>query len=162
MGTAFKSWIISLLIAGIVSAMLKILIHGGKSEKTVEKCVGIVLSLIIIAPLPIIIGKTKNIGESFEYVYSDDAGYENYVEDYMLGLITKKIEADLDAAGFTSASVSIDGEYKNANLEIHYVIVKLNSDGIEDEKGHIHNVEKVIDAVNRAIKIDKDRIVIYE
>ena len=77
-------------------------------------------------------------------------------------MITKKIEADLDAAGFSSASTSIDGEYKNANLEIHYVIVKLNPDGIEDEKGHIHNVEKVVDIVNRAIKIEKDRIVIYE
>lgn len=162
METAFKSWIISLLIAGVASALLKILIHGGKSEKTVEKCVGIVLSLIIIAPLPVIFGKAKNIESSFEYVYSEDAGYENYAEDYILGLITKKIENNLREEGFPSSSVSIDGTYKNANIEINYVIVKLNAGVIDDENEHIHNVEKAVAAVNLAIKIEKDRIIVYD
>lgn len=162
MGTAFKSWIIALLIAGVVSALLKILIHGGKCEKTVEKCVGIVLSLIIISPLPVIFGKAKNIESSFEYVYCEDAGYENYAEDYILGLITKKIENNLRDEDFAFASVSIDGVYKNANLEINYVVVKLNTGVIDDEKAHMHNVEKAVSAVNLAIKIEKDRIMVYD
>ena len=64
--------------------------------------------------------------------------------------------------GFPSASVSIDGTYKNANIEINYVIVKLNAGVIDDENEHIHNVEKAVAAVNLAIKIEKDRIIVYD
>ena len=63
MENAFKNWIITLLIAGTVSAVLTIFSEGGKNHKTVEKCVGIVLSLMIIAPLPVLFGKAKNIGD---------------------------------------------------------------------------------------------------
>lgn len=160
MENAFKNWIITLLIAGTVSAVLTIFSEGGKNHKTVEKCVGIVLSLLIIAPLPVLFGKAKNIGDRFNY--DKDQNYLDGVENYVIRLITDKIEYNLKNSGFENATVSIDGSYKDAELNIEYVIVNLNAAVIDGENEHIHNREKAIKAVTEAIKIENNRIIVYE
>lgn len=160
MENAFKNWIITLLIAGTVSAVLTIFSEGGKNHKTVEKCVGIVLSLLIIAPLPVLFGKAKNIGDRFNY--DKDQNYLDGAENYVIRLITDKIEYNLKNSGFKNATVSIDGSYKDAELNIEYVIVNLNAAVIDGENEHIHNREKAIKAVTEAIKIEKNRIIVYE
>lgn len=162
MENAFKNWIITLLIAGTVSAVLTIFSEGGKNHKTVEKCAGIVLSLLIIAPLPVLFGKAKNIGDRFNYDYDKDRNYLDGAENYVIGLITEKIEYNLKNSGFENATVSIDGSYKDAELNIEYVIVNLNTAVIDGENEHIHNREKAIKAVTEAIKIEKNRIIVYE
>ena len=162
MEDSFKNWIISLVVVGIVSATLKMFTEGGKNRKTVEKCAGIVLSLVIIAPIPAILGKAKNWQQSLEYIYSEDVNYNAYTENYLEKILSDEIEENLREAGFDRATAEIDGSINQYALDVKYVIIKLNDEVLDDENAHIHNREKAIEAVMKVMEIEKSRIVVYE
>lgn len=157
----WKNWIISLLIVGVVSSLVQILIHGGKSERTVKKCTGIVLALAIISPLPVVFGKALNIDEALDYFYNPDSGYGEYTKDYLLDILSDKIKLQLSEQGITGAGVAIDATGSGAETEINFVIIKLPQDVIVGNDEHI-NKRKIINAVKEVISIEEDKIIIYE
>ena len=79
MSEFWKSWLISLLLVGIASTLVQILTHGGRSEKTVKKCAGIILSLVIVAPVPAMLSSISSCSQTdIDKIYDTDSGYNDY------------------------------------------------------------------------------------
>ena len=157
----WRNWIISLLLVGVVSSLVQILTHGGKSEKTVKKCTGIALALVIMAPLPALLKGFGAIGGTDGF-YETDVGYENYTKEYLLNIITRRVEENLEKIGIDGASVALDATGSGAETDINFVIVKLPPGVIDENQPHINKCKQIIDAVREAVNLPDERIIIYE
>lgn len=163
MSEFWKSWLISLLLVGIASTLVQILTHGGRSEKTVKKCAGIILSLVIVAPVPAMLSSISSCSQTdIDKIYDTDSGYNDYTKDYLVGIITDKICDELEKIGIDGASVALDATGSSVNMEINFVIIKLPSGVIDENQQHINKRKQIIAAVTEVVDIPQERIIIYE
>lgn len=163
MSEFWKSWLISLLLVGIASTLVQILTHGGRSEKTVKKCAGIILSLVIVAPVPAMLSSISSCSQTdIDKIYDTDSGYNDYTKDYLAGIITDKICDELEKIGIDGASVALDATGSSVNMEINFVIIKLPSGVIDENQQHINKRKQIIAAVTEVVDIPQERIIIYE
>lgn len=163
MSEFWKSWLISLLLVGIASTLVQILTHGGRSEKIVKKCAGIILSLVIVAPVPAMLSSISSCSQTdIDKIYDTDSGYNDYTKDYLAGIITDKICDELEKIGIDGASVALDATGSSVNMEINFVIIKLPSGVIDENQQHINKRKQIIAAVTEVVDIPQERIIIYE
>ena len=157
-----KNWIISLLLVGVASTLVQVLVNGGKSETTVKKCTGIILSLLIIAPLPVILNRSMDFSKALDYVYKSGDAYGEYSKNYIFDILADKIKSNLTESGITDVEVVIDGEGDGVNSKINFVIIKSAQCVIDQNEEHINNRKKIIDAVTAVVSIPEENIIIYE
>lgn len=162
MTTIWKNWIISLLLAGIATTLVGILVNSGKNENTVKKCTGIILSLLIIAPLPVILNGSLDFSETLNSIYKSGESYGEYSKNYIFDILADKIKNNLAESGITDAVVVIDGEGDGVNSKINFVIIKLTQCVIDKNEEHINNHKKIINAVTDVISVPEENIIIYE
>ncbi len=156
------SWVLSVIAVCIIAALLPLFLHGGKTESTVKKCVGIILTFMIVSPLPAIFGQLKSFGDIIDSNYKFDVDFVDYTNSYMLSCIEKNIEKELAETGITQATVAFDAEYVDGELLVKNIIVYLDKSVIDKKFEHIDKYTAVKNAVKNNFNISEENIVIYE
>lgn len=155
-------WILSVIIVCIISALLQLFLHGGKTESTVKKGIGIVLTFMIISPLPAILGNLRNFDEVFNSNYEFDVGFVDYTNTYIVKCIEKNLEQEIDNIGIHGATVMLDAEYIDGELSVKNIIINLDKSVIDEKFEHINKYTAIRNAVKNNFDISEEKIVIYE
>lgn len=147
MFSSISSWVLS--IAGVISlsVMVELLLPEGTLNKYIRSIFSFIVVLVIIAPLPSLVGK--------QFSYSDLEITQDYTlqEDYIYQLNVYKTEAvqqaisiDITNHGYEGVVVSVSSENKSAQFKIKAIYVELENLVILDKAEHndISDIEEEI------------------
>ncbi len=147
MFSSISSWVLS--IAGVISlsVVVELLLPEGTLNKYIRSIFSFIVVLVIIAPLPSLVGK--------QFSYSDLEIAQDYTlqEDYIYQLNVYKTEAvqqaisiDIANHGYEGVVVSVSSENKSAQFKIKAIYVELENLVILDKAEHndISDIEEEI------------------
>lgn len=147
MFSSISSWVLS--IAGVISlsVVVELLLPEGTLNKYIRSIFSFIVVLVIIAPLPSLVGK--------QFSYSDLEIVQDYTlqEDYIYQLNVYKTEAvqqaisiDIVNHGYEGVVVSVSSENKSAQFKIKAIYVELENLVILDKAEHndISDIEEEI------------------
>lgn len=158
-----SSWIMS--IAGVIclSVLIELLMPDGQMNRYIKNIFSFVIVLVIILPLP------KLIGENYDY--ENIFGVQENVsvdEDYLyqlnldtLNLLQTNIESEILKNGYKNVRVYLNGSIFDSDMKIKSVSVDLSSLVITQNAEHndITKIRKHISQIiKNHIKIDEEEI----
>lgn len=158
-----SKWILS--IAGIVcaSVIIELVLPDGQMNKYIKGILSFVIVLVIILPLPKLLGS--------EYDYSNIFNYENNIEvdeDYLYQLNLDKINAlkgDIESEildqGYKNVEIYISADifenqmnYRSINVDLTRLVISENAEHNDITKIKLH-ITKIIQSY---IKISEEKI----
>lgn len=158
-----STWILS--IAGIIciSVIIELILPEGQMNKYIKGIFSFIVILVIIMPIP------KLIGSNFDF--SNILNYENSVnvdEDYIyqlnlnkLNLLKEDIESEINKHGYENVSVYINCNIFENKMNFKSIIVDLNSLVISENAEHkdITKIKKdITNIILSFIQIDEEEI----
>lgn len=158
-----STWILS--IAGIIciSVIVELILPEGQMNKYIKGIFSFIVILVIIMPIP------KLIGSNFDF--SNILNYENSVnvdEDYIyqlnlnkLNLLKEDIETEINKHGYENVSVYINCNIFENKMNIKSITVDLNSLVISENAEHkdITKIKKdITNIILSFIQIDEEEI----
>lgn len=156
-------WILS--IAGIIciSVIVELILPEGQMNKYIKGIFSFIVILVIIMPIP------KLIGSNFDF--SNILNYENSVnvdEDYIyqlnlnkLNLLKEDIESEINKHGYENVSVYINCNIFENKMNFKSITVDLNSLVISENAEHkdITKIKKdITNIILSFIQIDEEEI----
>ena len=137
MFSSVSAWILS--IAGVISlsVIVELMLPEGQLNKYIRSIFSFIVVLVIIAPLPRLVGKNFN--------FSDIAISENYTlqEDYLYQMNVYRTEAlqedisrDIKNKGYEGVVVSVSSENFSTSYKINAIYVELKNLVITDKAEH--------------------------
>lgn len=158
-----KSWIISIVCAVVLSVIFDLLLTEGETKKYIKGIMSAIVIVVIIAPLPGVLKNDINISE----VYQEGEGVRQD-SDLLFRLYTaqydgkeRQIESYIEDKGISGCSVSINFSYDASSTEIISVIVSAQNAVISEKGKNININEVIVEAVQRAVGVREERIMIY-
>lgn len=162
MFSSVSAWILS--IAGIIalSVVVELLLPEGSLNKYIRAIFSFIVVLVIIAPLPSLVGK--------KYALSDIQIEENYSlqEDYIYQLNVYKTEAlqesislEIKNHGYDGVIVSVSCEKSSSDFEIKAIFVELDNLVILDKAAHkdiLDIEEEIFEIILSYAKVDKAEV----
>lgn len=158
-----STWILS--IAGIIciSVIVELILPEGQMNKYIKGIFSFIVILVIIMPIP------KLIGSNFDF--SNILNYENSVnvdEDYIyqlnlnkLNLLKEDIESEINKHGYENVSVYINCNIFENKINFKSITVDLNSLVISENAEHkdITKIKKdITNIILSFIQIDEEEI----
>ncbi len=158
-----STWILS--IAGIIciSVIIELILPEGQMNKYIKGIFSFIVILVIIMPIP------KLIGSNFDF--SNILNYENSVnvdEDYIyqlnlnkLNLLKEDIESEINKHGYENVSVYINCNIFENKMNFKSITVDLNSLVISENAEHkdITKIKKdITNIILSFIQIDEEEI----
>lgn len=158
-----STWILS--IAGIIciSVIVELILPEGQMNKYIKGIFSFIVILVIIMPIP------KLIGSNFDF--SNILNYENSVnvdEDYIyqlnlnkLNLLKEDIESEINKHGYENVSVYINCNIFENKMNFKSITVDLNSLVISENAEHkdITKIKKdITNIILSFIQIDEEEI----
>lgn len=158
-----STWILS--IAGIIciSVIVELILPEGQMNKYIKGIFSFIVILVIIMPIP------KLIGSNFDF--SNILNYENSVnvdEDYIyqlnlnkLNLLKEDIESEINKYGYENVSVYINCNIFENKMNFKSITVDLNSLVISENAEHkdITKIKKdITNIILSFIQIDEEEI----
>lgn len=158
-----STWILS--IAGIIciSVIIELILPEGQMNKYIKGIFSFIVILVIIMPIP------KLIGSNFDF--SNILNYENSVnvdEDYIyqlnlnkLNLLKEDIESEINKYGYENVSVYINCNIFENKMNFKSITVDLNSLVISENAEHkdITKIKKdITNIILSFIQIDEEEI----
>ena len=158
-----STWILS--IAGIIciSVIVELILPEGQMNKYIKGIFSFIVILVIIMPIP------KLIGSNFDF--SNILNYENSVnvdEDYIyqlnlnkLNLLKEDIESEINIHGYENVSVYINCNIFENKMNFKSITVDLNSLVISENAEHkdITKIKKdITNIILSFIQIDEEEI----
>lgn len=157
-----KTWIFTLIGVSILATIVQILTSGSKNEHIVNKCIGIVLSVIIITPAISLLGKSIDFNELTNKTGQFDESFITYTEEYIVNALKGDIKKALENKGLKNSGIEIDHSFSEGQITINYVIIKLDKTVIDENFQHINKCTEAEKAVLSVMNIERERIIIYE
>ncbi len=150
MFSSVSSWILS--IAGVISlsVIVELMLPEGQINKYIRSIFSFIIVLVIISPLPSLIGKNFNFNDlsiSQEYELQEDYIYQLNV--YKTEAIQNEISSDIENSGYKNVIVSVSSENFSTNFKIKSVYVELSNLVISENAKH----KNIIDIENEILNI---------
>ena len=147
MFSSVSSWILSIAGIVIISVIVELILPEGSINKYIRSIFSFLVVLVIIAPLPVLVGK--------KFDYSQIISQEEFTlqEDYLFQLNVYKTEAlqeDLvnviNEAGYENVEVSVSCNNYATSFVVDAIYVELSNLVIMDKAEHtnIIDIEKEI------------------
>ena len=132
-----SAWILS--IAGIISlsVIVELMLPEGQLNKYIRSVFSFIVVLVIIAPLPSLIGKNfsfSDISISEDYSLQEDYIYQMNV--YKTEAIQESISLDIKQSGYNGVEVSVSAENFSTTFKINAIYVELGNLVITESAKH--------------------------
>jgi len=156
-----KSWLICVLCVALISIIVSGLLPNGKTQKVVNKSIGIAFLVIIFSPIiSFFNGGMNSLQNQFDFSYKEDYEYVDYSNEYLIKCISLDIKKQLSSDGFHNADVSIDFTTNNDEILINNVIVNVSHGVIESETEHINKCKKIVSCVKKYLDLPEEKIIV--
>ena len=142
-----SGWVLS--IAGVVSlsVIVELIMPEGNLNKYIRGVFSFIIMLVIIAPLPSLVGKNfdfSNIGLEGQYQLQEDYIYQMNV--YKTQALQNDISNQIKQSGYDNVVVSVSSENYSSQFKIKAIYVELANLVINGQAQHtnIVDIEKEI------------------
>lgn len=156
------SWVFSILSLVIVGTILDMFLSEKKLGKMVRSVFASLVILVIISPLPTLLNGCKESPGNF--IINDitlDNKYLEYANSQKRQALEKGLEAALLEEGYKNIKVEITAGFLE-KFEINLVKLDLSNLSITKGVSNINKIEKIRDLTAEFLKINRDKIIIYE
>ena len=147
MFSSISGWVLS--IAGVVSlsVIVELILPEGQLNKYIRGIFSFIIMLVIIAPLPSLVGKNfdfTNISLSEEYELQEDYIYQMNV--YKTEALQNDISNQIRQSGYENVVVSVSSDNYATQFKVSAIYVELSNLVITDQAQHtnILDIEKEI------------------
>lgn len=150
--SAVSAWLLSISGAILLSVLAEFVLPDGQINKYTKVIFSFVILLVVIMPLPNILGKNFDINKYFPS--NDVVLQENYLEQVNLNkltTLTENINQNLQKQGFRDVEVSINANIFADELEIYWIAVDISNmdfsqTGKQDKSWAKMKINEIIDA----------------
>jgi stage III sporulation protein AF len=158
-----SAWLLSILGVVIIGVLADILTPEGEMQKYIRSVFAIITVFVIISPLPSLLNKEfdlENVFNKSRIVY-DSNYFENINRQYAL-TIEKTVKNSLEENGYAVNFIVVDYTHFVSDFNVEYINIYLSNLVIGGNPAHINKKEDILRLVQEAVKINKERIRIYE
>lgn len=154
-----SSWILSIAGVCIMSVLIDLFLPDGNTNMHIKTIFNFVIILVIITPLPSLLGKnfdTSSLFTNKEIVLQQDYIYQ--LNRDKLTMLEEMIEKNLTDKGLKNVDISISADIFTTQMEIEAVYVDLSNLVIQENKQHINIENEVIETITSFVEIEKESI----
>ncbi len=137
-----SSWLLSIVGVILLSVLSEFVLPEGQMNKYIKGIFSFVILLVIIMPLPKILGKDFNLSKFFgqEQVLQEDYLYQLNIDK--LSALSEDVSKRMKECGYEEVEVSINANVLSENLEIYGVFVDYSRKQF-DENNDSYNDEQI-------------------
>lgn len=165
MFASVSGWVLS--IAGVISlsVIVELMLPEGSVNKYIRTIFSFIIMLVIIAPLPSLVGKNFNLDSIIpdeEFTLQEDYIYQLNV--YKTEALQEGISQEIVLSGYEGVNVHVSSENFSTDFKIKAIYVELANLVITDKAEHkdILDIEdEIAKIVIRQAKVDRE-VVIFE
>ena len=164
--SSISNWILS--ITGIVclSVITELILPAGKLTKYIKGVFSFIMVLVIILPLPKLLGREINISNifSFDNTYQIDSDYIYQLNLNKLDSLQKDICNKAEEQGYLNVKVYIDADITNSNMKIEKINVDLTNLIITENSEHkdIQKIKKHISQIIYSLTNTDQELILYD
>lgn len=121
-----SAWLLSIAGVVILSVLAEFVLPEGQMNRYTKVIFSFVILLVIIMPLPKLLGKEFDISKFFGG--ANDTLQEDYLEQVnldKLNAMSESVNIQIKESGLLNVVVSINGNIFSENLEIYSILVDL-------------------------------------
>ena len=158
--SAISTWFISIAGICILSVLVDLFLPDGSISSHIKSIFNFVIILVIITPLPNLIGQDFDASTIFtnqEIVLQED--YIHQLNRDKLTMLQNNIEATLENKGLENIKISISANIFTTQMEIERVYVDLENLVIMENGQHIDIKNEVIETITSFIDIKEENII---
>lgn len=156
-----SSWILSVLGIIIISLIVEIILPTGKTSKLIKSVLGLFSIFIIISPL-----KKIDIFNMNSVIFTDsikiDSTFIKNRQDEILEEYKKEVINNLEENGYLQVKVNFECDYKDNTFKIKTIFVDIRDMVLKSESLNINKYTNIIAIIKNIIKIEEDKIILYE
>ena len=162
MFSSISSWILS--IAGVISisVIVELILPEGSLNKYIRSIFSFVVVLVIIAPLPGLVGKNFDFSQiSIEEEYTLQEDYLFQLNVYKTEALQTQLANDIEQAGYENVKVSVSCENYSTNFTITAIYVELQNLVILDKAEHTNIIdieEEILSLIKSRVDVEKGRV----
>lgn len=167
MASSLSAWVMS--IAGIIclSVLVELILPNGQMNKYIKGIFSFIVILVIISPIPTLLGKEVNLDNMF-----DSSTQIELQKDYLyqvnldrVSAMQKDINSQISAQGYQNVEARIDCDIFSSQINYRSIYVDLSNLVISDSAVHkdILTIKKdIIAIVLSIVDIKEERVVFNE
>lgn len=158
-----SGWIIGIASVCLFSVVVDLVLPSGKTNALIKRVVSYVIVLVVLLPIPRLIGSNISIGEILhknEFYIQDNYIYN--INQNKLDVITDNIYLGLEEKGILGAVVSVSANIFETDMKIDAIYVDLYNVVITVKNENIDIKTEVISVVQNVVNIEGDKIILYE
>ncbi|MEG1752017.1 MAG: hypothetical protein RR140_00720 [Clostridia bacterium] len=158
-----SGWILSIAGVCLLSVMIDLILPEGKTTSAIKNVFSYIIVLVIIAPLPKLVGKKidlSNIWNKTEIVLQDN--FLETVNRTKLDKIEKQIEDDLKAKKIENVQVFLSANVFSSNMEIETVFVDLFNLPQTDKNQTKTIKQEIFLSIKKYVFIGEEKIIFNE
>lgn len=147
-----STWIMS--IAGIIclSVIVELMLPDGQMNRYIKGIFSFVIILVIIMPIPNLIGKEINFSNIFDYdnvVVDEDYIYQLNLDK--INIVRDEIENDIQLHGYENVKIYIDCDIFDNAMKFESITVDITNLVISENAEH-KNIAKIKDDITDIIQ----------
>ncbi len=160
--SAISKWLLSILATVVIGTLIDLIFSGSRMSKTIKCVTATVCLLIIVMPLPSLIGNGFDFSRiELEYNPTLDENYLAAVQKSKVEVLEKATEEELSAHGISDADVKITLTGGVDDGEIVNVKIILSGSGIPDDEEHINKNELAVKLVCEYLKVEEAIVTVH-
>lgn len=160
---ATSSWLLSIAGMAVLGVLIDVVLPNGQTNKYVKGMFAFCMLLVIIAPLPALIGKNFDLDAIFtktEIVLDQDFIYQ--VNRTKLTYLENSIKNEVEKEGILHIKIVVNGDIFSTSMQIKNVFVDLKNVVIPDKNKHIDIKKTVTEIVLDNLNISKEKVIFDE
>lgn len=157
---SISAWVLSVAGISILGVLIDLILPSGQTRKYVKGVFAFIVVLVIITPLPKLLGgeyRAEDIFEEDAIIIQDDFIYE--VNRDRLTKIEDMIESDLKETGLCGVEIQLNANIFTSNMTIDAVFVNLKNLVITENLQHKDINEIVIKSVLKYVNVSESDII---
>ncbi|MCI5797469.1 MAG: stage III sporulation protein AF [Firmicutes bacterium] len=159
--SSISSWILSIAGISVIGVLVELVLPNGQTKKYVKGVFAFVVVMVIITPLPKLLGNDFQVDDIFEedaIIIQEDFVYQ--INRDRLEKIEEMIEGDLKDEGLENVQVKINANIFTNEMTIDAVFVDLSNLVITEKGEHKNTNEIIINSILKYVSVEKSDIVI--
>ena len=155
-----SGWILAVAGICVLGVLVDLVLPNGQTKKYIKGIFAFFVVLVIISPLPSILGKEFSIDDIFEenaIVIQEDFIYQ--VNRDRLDVLEDMVLSDLEEQGISGVSIIISANVFTEKMTIDAVFVDLSQVVINGNLEHIDINELVAESVLKYVSVQKSSII---
>ena len=158
-----REWVLVVMGVSIIAVFAQILLQNGKTANTVKKSVTVLLTAVIITPLPTLIKNGFNFNQDlFDFSFESDLTFTEYTDNYLVNCLISDLKYAVKSAGEGDIDATIDFVRIDDEIKINAVYVIFKGEVILDEQEHINKCNRVKAIILKNISVDEEKIIFNE